>query len=326
MWDFSIGRTIGIVVRTWPFVLLRMAVYFGITAAYVIVVAVGAGMGYGTGMVLGESGGAVPFALWGGIIGFSLVTAVFYWLREYILYMVKAGHIAVLVHLVEGRAIPGGMGQIAYGRQVVTERFAEANVLFALDQLIKGALRAVSALLGSFAAFLPIPGLGGLVRIANAIIRMSIVYVDEIILAHNIRLGSRTPFETGRQSVVLYAQNGVTMVKNAVWLAVFIWLVGAILFLLVLAPAGALVYGMPGQGAGWAFVFALLFAWACIAAFVEPFAVTALMQVYFRTIEGQVPDPEWDGRLVQASSKFRQLKDRAAQETGRAFGRPAPAH
>jgi hypothetical protein len=324
MWDFPIWHTIGVVVRTWPFVLLRMMVYFGITAAYIIVTGTTAGMGYGAGMVFDDSGGPLGLALWGGVAGFVLVSAVFYWLREYILYMVKAGHIAVLVHLVEGREIPGGMGQIAYGRQVVTERFAEANVLFALDQLIKGALRAVTTLLGGFAALVPIPGVGGLMQIINAVMRMSVTYVDEIILAYNIRLGSRTPFETGRQGVVLYAQNGVTMVKNAVWLTVFIWVVGAILFLLVLAPAGALVLGMPGQSAGWAFVFSLLFAWACIAAFIEPFAIAALMQVYFRVIEGQAPDPEWDGRLADASAKFRELQQRAAQELRGAFGR-APA-
>lgn len=323
MWDFPIGRTIGIVLRTWPYVLLRMVVYFGITLAYIMAVGTGAGVGYGTGWIFDDSGGPLGFAVWGGIIGFGLVTGVFYWLREYILYLVKAGHVAVLVHLVEGRPIPGGLGQLAYGRQVVTERFVEANVLFALDQLIKGALRAVSTVIGGFAAVIPIPGLNTLVGIANAVMRMATTYVDEIILAHNIRLQSRTPFETGRQGVVLYAQNGVVMLKNAAWLAAFIWLVGAVLFVLVLAPAGALVYGMPGQFAGWTFVFSLLFAWACIAAFVEPFAIAALMQVYFRAIEGQAPDPDWDRSLADASAKFRELKDRAAGEVKGAFGRSA---
>ncbi len=35
MWDFDIGRTIGIMARTMPFILLRMAVYFGITLAVI---------------------------------------------------------------------------------------------------------------------------------------------------------------------------------------------------------------------------------------------------------------------------------------------------
>jgi len=212
--------------------------------------------------------------------------------------------------------VTGGQGQIAYAQAVVRERFAEANVLFALDQLIKGALGAITGLIGGIAAFIPIPGLSGLVNFVNAVIRMSLTYVDEIVLGYNIRLGSSAPFETGRQGVVLYAQNARTLLKNAIWLTVMIWIIAAVIFALALAPAAAILYGMPGQMGGWAFVVAIFFAWACIASFVEPFAIAALMQVYFKAIEGQVPDPEWDRRLAETSSHFRELKDRALASVG----------
>lgn len=323
MWDFEIGRTVGIVVRTWPFVLFRILVYFGITLAYILATGGGVGIGYGTGHILGgDSDGPFTFAFWGGVAGFGLVSAILYWVREYILYIVKAGHIAVMVELIDGRDVPGGRGQIAHGRKVVEERFAEANVLFVIDQLIKAVLRAVSMVFEGIAAFLPIPGLSALINVVNAVMRMSATYVDEVILGYNIRIQSRTPFETARQGVVLYAQNGRTMVKNAAWLTVFLWLIGIALFLLVLAPAGAMLVYMPGYSVGWAFVLSLLIAWAAVSAFVEPFAIAALMQVYFRTIEGQVPDPEWDRSLAEKSAKFRELKDRALGEIGRALGAP----
>lgn len=326
MWDFEIGRTFGIMVRTWPFILLRMIVYFSIALGYVVATGAGAGTGYGVGHATGDPDGPIAFAFWGGIIGFGVVSVVVYWIREYILYVVKAGHIAVMVHLIDGREVPGGQSQIAYARQVVTERFAEANVLFVLDQLVKGAISAITSLIGGIAAFLPIPGLDGVVRFVNAVIRLSLTYVDEIILGHNIRVDSRSPFETARQGVVLYAQNGKTMVKNAVWLAVFMWVLSALVFLVMIAPAGAVLYVMPGQLGGWAFVLAIVFAWAVKAALIEPFAIAALMQVYFRTIEGQVPNPEWDRRLSEASNKFRELKDKALASFGGArWGERAPA-
>lgn len=320
MWDFEIGRTLGIVLRTWPFVLLRIVVYAAITLVYIVATGGGAGVGYGVGHILGD-GGPVAFSLWGGIIGFGLVSALLYWLREYTLYLVKAGHIAAMVHLIDGREIPGGQGQIGYAQAIVRERFAEANVLFVLDQLIKGALRVITGLIGGIAAFLPIPGLHGLVRLVNAIIRVSLTYVDEIILGYNIRRQSTTPFETGRQGVVLYAQNARTMLKNAAWLSVMMWALGSSIFLLTLAPAAAILYAMPGQLAGWGFVLAIIFAWAFISALVEPFVIAALMQVYFRAIEGQVPDPEWDRRLEETSRHFHELKDRAiASVTGSRWG------
>lgn len=324
MWDFEIGKTLAIVIRTWPFVLFRLVVYFGITIAYIAATGTGAGVGYGTGHIFGGPEGPVAFAFWGGIAGFVLVSIVLYWIREYILYIVKAGHIAVMVHLIEGRAVPGGQGQIAYARQVVTERFAEANLLFVLDQLIKGVIGAITGLIGGFALLLPIPGLAGLAKFANTVIRMALTYVDEIILAYNIRQASTTPFETARQGVVLYAQNGKTMLKNALWVSILMWVLALVVFLSMLAPAAAVLYAMPGQLAGWSFLLAIVFTWAFCAALIEPFCIAALMQVYFRTIEGQVPNPEWDGKLAEASRQFRELKDKALASLGGShWGKPA---
>ncbi|ESW87108.1 hypothetical protein NKH34_22715 [Mesorhizobium sp. M1148] len=325
MWDFEIGRSVSIMIRTWPFIVFRMIVYFGITLAYIVATGSGASVGYGVGHISTDPDGPLSFALWGGIVGIGVVSIALYWIREYILYVVKAGHIAVMVHLIDGREIPNGQDQIAYAKGVVKERFAEANILFVVDQLVKGAIRAITGLIGGIAAFLPIPGLGGLVAFINTVIRLSLTYVDEIILGYNIRINSSSPFETARQGVVLYAQNGKTMVKNAVWLAVIMWGVSFVIFLLMLAPAAAIMWFIPGQLGGWAFVLAILLAWAFKAAFIEPFAIACLMQVYFKTIEGQVPNAEWDQRLAEGSSKFRELRDKAlASFGGSRWTQPAP--
>ncbi|MBX3570446.1 MAG: hypothetical protein KF914_20460 [Rhizobiaceae bacterium] len=326
LWDFSIGRTLWIVLRTWPFVVFRIIVYTAITATYILATGTGAGVGYGVGHIWSDPSGPVGFAFWGGVIGFTLTSIVVYWIREYILYILKAGHIAVMVHLIDRRPIPGGAGQIAYARQVVTARFGEANVLFLVDQLIKGVLRIIAGIMSSIANLLPIPGLSTLVGMVNAVIRMSVTHVDEIILGYNIRRDSDTPFETARQGLVLYAQNGRGMLKNAVWLTIFTWVIALLVFLTTLAPAAAVLYYIPGEMAGWGFVLAIVFTWAFSASLVEPFCIAALMQVYFVRIEGQVPDPEWDRRLQEASSSFRDLKDRAVRQVtdpavwGRATG------
>src|SRR5580658_434445 len=49
MWDFSVGKAVSAVIRTTPFILLRLAVYFGIGFAYLIAAGVGAVVGYGFG-------------------------------------------------------------------------------------------------------------------------------------------------------------------------------------------------------------------------------------------------------------------------------------
>lgn len=308
MWDFDIGRTIGILMRTLPFILMRMAIYFGITIAFILSTGIGAGIGYGIGNI---SDDPASFGIWGGIFGFGLVAGAVYWVREWLLYMVKAAHIAVMVRLIDGQPMPEGKSQIAHGREVVTARFGEANVLFLMDQLIKGVIRVITGIIGGVAAFLPIPGLSTLASFANTIVRISLTYVDEIILGYNIRMDSQNPWETSRQGLVLYAQNGRTMIRNAVWLSVFLYVLAFVVFLLALAPAAAILYLFPGEIAGYAFILAIVFAWAFKAAVLEPFAIAALMAVYFKVIEGQAPNPEWDAKLSGASEKFRELKDKA---------------
>ena len=75
----------------------------------------------------------------GGFIGFVVTIGIMYWVREYILYLVKAGHIAVMVELFDGKTgLPGGKGQIDYAQSKVRERFLESSILFGLDQLASG--------------------------------------------------------------------------------------------------------------------------------------------------------------------------------------------
>jgi hypothetical protein len=322
MWDFSISGTLGIMARTFPFILFRMLVFFGITIAYIAATGTGGAIGYGVGNISSDPGMHGTFAFWGAVGGFGIVSIAVYWIREYLLYVVKAGHIAVMVHLIEGRDVPGGQGQIAYAKQVVTERFAETNVLFAMDQLIRGVIGTLTGLLGGITAFIPIPGLSGLVSFINTIIRMSLTYVDEIILGYNIKTESQNPWETAQRGIVLYAQNGRTILKNAVWLSLIMWLISILVFLLMLAPAAGILYYYPGRLGGWAFVLAIVFAWAVKAALLEPFAIAALMSVYFKAIEGQEPDAVWLTRLNDASAKFRELGQKALDW---ARGRPATA-
>lgn len=308
MWDFSVGHTLGLLVRTFPFILLRMLVYFGITFAYIVATGGGAAVGYGIGHV---SDDPAAFSIWGAVIGIGAVSVAVYWIREYLLYMLKAGHIAVLVELMQGKPVPAGQGQVAHARQVVSARFGEANLLFILDQLIKGAISAITGLVGGVAMVLPIPGLQGLLGFFNTIVRISLTYVDEIILGYNIKVGSTNPWETSRQALVLYAQNGQRMVRNAIWLTLMLYVLAFVIFLVMLAPMATLFYILPGHIAGWSFIGAIVFAWAFKAAVLEPFAIAALMSVYFDAIEGQVPNPEWDARLAEASGTFRELKEKA---------------
>jgi len=310
MWDFSVGRALSLMFQTLPFVLLRMAVYFGAALAYVLVTGAGAGIGWGIGG-FGDGGFQASATLWGGVIGFGIVGAVMYLAREYVLYIVKAGHIAVLVKLLDGEQMPEGRSQVAYARQEVTKRFAQASVLFGVDQLVKGVLRAITGLVRGIMSILPIPGAKQFVSIIHAFLRIAVGFIDEVILAYAIRTKSDNAWASAQTGLVLYAQNYKPMLKNAAWLALIVYGLSFVVFLVMLAPAALAVYLIPGAWSAGGIVFALIFAWAVKAALLEPFAITCMMEVYFRTIAGQAPDPAWEAKLDSLSAKFTKLKEKA---------------
>lgn len=311
MWDFSLETTLSLLVRTWPFLLLRFLVFGGIALLFLAATGSGALIGYGIGTTFYDEASGYQFGIFGTIGGFVVSGLIFRLIRHYILYMVKAAHIAVLVRLMHGEALPEGTGQVAHGRQIVTQRFAEANALFALDLLIKGVVKTIGRIISGIGGFIPIPGLRQIIGIINAIIETSVTFVDEIILAYNIRTDSDNPWQSSRHALVLYAQNGKTMIKNAAWLTFFLFALSLLIFLILVAPLAALFAAAPGTTFAYGIIAAVVLAIFVKETLIEPFAVAALMQVYFKTIEGQEPDREWDEKLAGMSSKFRELKDRA---------------
>lgn len=315
MWDFSAIGALGLMARSWPFLLFRMLVFFGIAMAYVLLTGTGAGLGW----LIGAAGtqdfreGATVV---GGLVGFGFTAGIVYLLREYILYLVKAGHIAVLIELMEGRDLPAGRAQIAHAGTIVKQRFAEANILFLFDQLVRGVLGAILGLVQGVMGLLPIPGLQQLMSLLRAFLRLAVGLMDEVILGHSIRTRSTNAWDAGRVGLVLYAQNAGAMMRNAAFLMIMVWLLSFLVFLAMLAPAAALAYAMPGGWSAGGVVFALVFAWSVKAALIEPFAVACMVQAFFRVTEGQRPDPAWEARVAGVSRKFEELKARAMGRAG----------
>jgi hypothetical protein len=317
MLDFRTGQIFSLLLRTLPFLALRIAVYVGITLAYVLAVGVGGSFGYLFGKIGGNTGAG---AGWGGLVGFAIVSGLLYWAREYLLYLVKAGHIAVLVELMDGRQIPAGKGQIDFATNIVKQHFATSSVLFGLNQLIRGILRAFNRVTVSIASWLPIPGLDPLVKLVDAIINTSLSHLDQVILAQILRKQTTNPWAVARDSTVLYAQNYKGVLKNAAFLTFIIWGLTLVILLLVAAPIAALI-GLFHIHAGFVtFALTVIAALSLKAALIDPFATVALIQVYDKITAGQTPNPEWSAKLESISAKFRELTQKAKDA-----GTPPPA-
>ena len=323
MLDFKTGRTLGLLARTAPFILLRVTVYAGIAVAYALAVAAGAGIGFLFGKIGGNGDTGAGF---GGLIGFAAACGVLYWAREYLLYLVKAAHVAVMIRLIDGKPMAENQGQIAFGRAAVKRHFAGSSLLFALNQSVRGALRAFNGATLSIASWLPIPGLETLVGLIDKIIATSLSHLDQVILAQILRKDAGDPWTTARDSVVLYAQNYKGVFKNAAFLTFVIWGLTLLIFLLVAAPIAALV-GLFHVHAGlWTFVLALIAAWSLKAAIIDPFATAALLQMYDKLTAGQTPDAAWIARLESISDQFGGLVREARNAAARPSATPPTTH
>jgi hypothetical protein len=319
MWDFSMAQALGLMRRTAPFLVFRVVVYFGIAVAFVVATGTGAGIGWGVG-AFGDEDFRISSIFYGGVAGFGLTAGILIFLRDYLLYVVKAGHIALMVEIMEGGEVPDGQGQIAYAKEVVKARFGQASALFALDKLIKGVIGVVTGLVEGIMSILPLPGLDQLMGVVRAYLKVSVGLVDEVILAHAIRTRAENPWSSAQDALVLYAQNARPMLTNAAWLTLFSYGLSFVVFLIMLAPAAAVVYMIPGAWSAGGFVFAILFAWAVKVALIEPFAIACLLQVFFRLTRDQQPNPEWRRKLEAGTDKFRQLGERALNWAGSRFG------
>ncbi|MBS7791199.1 hypothetical protein KTR66_14440 [Roseococcus sp. SDR] len=310
MLDFSPFHALGLLARTWPFLLLRLLTYGAISFAYVALTAGGAGIGWLIG-ALGSQDFRELATLLGGAIGFGTTFGIVYLLREYMLYLLKAGHIAVMIELMEGRGPPSGRAQIRHAIALVRERFIEASLLFALDQLVRGVLETIFALMHGLSRILiPTGVVGQLLSLLHAIMRLLAGVADEVILGHALRTQATNPWNAAREALVLYAQNAGGMFRNSAFLLLIGWVLSLLIFLLLLTPAAGLTYAIPGAWSAGGLAFALVFAWSVKAALIEPFQVACLLQAFFRLSAGQQPDPAWEARIAKASRPFRSLIER----------------
>ena len=324
MWDFSINRALGVMAMTAPFIALRMAVYFGIVIAFVAVTGIGAGIGASLG-VFGGRDVHVGATFWGGALGFIITAGAIHLAREYLLYTVKAGHLAVMVEALQDRYIPPGRAQIDYALEKVAARYAEPHTLFAVQQSAGSVLASTIGIVQGVGQILPIPGVDQFLGLARAFLRLAVGMIDEATLAYGFKTRATNPWAAAQSAVVLYAQNHKPILRNAAWLTVIGYGLGFVVFLVMLLPAGAVVHLIPGDWSAGGVIFAIVFAWAFYAALIEPFTTACMIEVYFARIEGQEPEPQWEARIGAVSHKFTEMKERAIAWMARsAGGTPSP--
>ena len=200
---------------------------------------------------------------------------------EYIGYMIKAAHVAVIGELALNGKIPEGVKMTDYGKQKVKERFLTANAFFAIDKLMTTAVKQIQNMISKIGGmFEKIEIVQTIISIVNVFVGIVLGYVDEAVLARVFQKKEDGAWKASCDGVVLYFQNWKEILKNALGLTL-----GIVAFY---AVGMGIVYGIialisGGAGDLWA-IFFIIIAFFLIdvvkVAFIDSYVTISVVNKY----------------------------------------------
>ncbi|WP_207591083.1 hypothetical protein [Halomontanus rarus] len=295
--------------KTIPFVLLRLGV--GLLLGVLTVVYFGfiAWLGY-TLVDAGTISGGIA------IVGLLLSVGLFVWgwrlFSKYVLYLIKAGHIAVIAHIVETGDVPPN--QIQYGKDQVKEHFVEASTLFAVDTVVTAVVKQFNEGVVSFSKlFSFVPSLKKLVRLLGKAVALAASYIDEAIIAYMFVDGEQNRWQSARDGVILYGKNWKPVLASTMLIVSGLYVASFLLFIAFTPIAGVLGdLSSVFEIAGWAVVGGITL--TVYTGFLKPWVKTVVITTFLVEIEGETPDSETADWIAGRSDRFQELASKAETE------------
>ncbi|MGI6084110.1 MAG: hypothetical protein ACOYIF_01535 [Acetivibrionales bacterium] len=304
-----------IITKTFPFMLIRLLAYLvffiGICIYTAIVIWI-------LGAIKPEGFFAfISFAIFGGG-GW----AIYRFVRDYINYMIKAAHVAVIADMAVKGGVPDGFNMYNYGVSKVKKFFVASNVLFAVDRLINGSVRQIQRVFGGIGEFLKfIPGVKALTQILNMFVDIVLSYIDECILAYIFLNEGQNVWKSAADGVVLYAQNWKTILKTGAKILAFLVAFFLVSFLIFNGIFAGIFNGIDSLEGG----LAMPIAWTLTVAFVlvlkwailDSIIMIYMMTNYLKVAYGAQPSYDLYSKLQGMSKKFKELfgKSQESQNT-----------
>lgn len=310
------GEAFQLIAKTMPFIWVRLGSYLLLGLVLALFFGIIGGLAYLLAQLWAPLGVILFLVAFGGAWG------IVRWASRYYFYMLKAAHTAVMTEVIVTGKAPQG-SQIAYGKQQVTSRFKDTSIMFGVDVLVDGVVKAFTRTFARLAGILPIPGLDGLMGIAQRVAVASTTYVDEAILSRAYAQKEQNVWKVAHDGVVLYAQAWKPILANAVALSLLGYVEFVVLLVILGIPALAIGLAVPALQVALG-VAVLVLAWMIKLAVSDAFSLAATLVAYHRSTESMAINLEWKGKLEGASGKFKDLGLKAAQHASPAATRPAP--
>ncbi len=304
---FYFGEAFGLIMKTLPFIWVRLGSYLllglGLSAYFAVI--------GGIAWLLSKLWEPIGIILF--VIALAGAIGIVKWASRYYFYMLKAAHTAVMTeHIVYGKGPQGS--QLKYGKEQVMNRFKDTSIMFGIDVLVDGIVKAFTRTFSNMVGILPIPGLDSLTSILQRVALASTTYVDEAILSRAYKDREDNVWKTAHEGVVLYAQAWKPILANAAVLSLISYVEFAALLVILGLPAVALGYAVPALRVALG-IGVLITAWMIKLAVSDAFSLAATLIAYHRSTEGLEVNAEWTSKLEGVSDKFRELGIKASQNS-----------
>lgn len=312
--------------RTMPFIFSRLVIYGVFVVIALVFLGIMIGIGFLLTKLFGESSGAFIVLMF---LAFGVIYGGLKFLERYVLYMVKVAHISVVVELLRSGKIPEGKGQIAYGKDQVKANFGSANIAFVIDKMVHGAVKQIQRWLlrvGAFFSF--VPGSKNIIGIINAVMSVSLNYIDEAVVSYIILRKNEerkeSVWKSASDGVVLYAQSWKGIIKTAAGSVVLIVGFSIITFIVFALPLMGISQFMsrnaPEMGfflGAIALIGAYVFTLALKRALIDPIVTVAMIRAYQMSIKELEPAMDLQQKLLGVSSRFKGLHKKGLEEEAR---------
>ncbi len=250
-----------------------------------------------------------------GVFGLAVGLVIWYTIGHYFGYMIKAGHVAVVAQALRTGTLPEN--QLEWAKQTVKERFATANVYYALDSLVDGAisqLRKAINLVGELLKF--VPGMSFARSFAEQLVSTVLGNMDECCLGWCFLHREMGSFHASCDGVSIFFQNARQLLTSGAKLSLAITAVFAAAFSLVGLLCIALFHNsivvcLIALVVGFSLIY------ACKAAFLNSYTMIKMMDAYMQLAPGTVLTYDLYAKLCGLSSKFKKLYERAREEMNR---------
>ena len=303
-----------IIMKTIPYLILRFVTYLALTMAFLFYFFVCWKIFEILNKIAGENGWIAGVVL---IFLGLMAIPVYRFVKSYLLYMIKAGHVAVVAELAANGSLPSGSGQITFGTETVKKHFATSNALYVMDNLITKSVKEIRRGLDradNWFSF--IPGFEAISKLLGFFAGLVLNYVDEAVLGYIYQKNiSGNAWKHSADGIVLYVQNWKTILKSAglvmlTLLVLSIVLVAALLMLMIMAgdrlEASQSMTGFIPVVIAVAAV--LLVKWAVI----DPIIMIYMVCKYFEVSLNTQPAFELYDKLAGMSSKFTSIIEKAS--------------